>query len=121
MVLFGSGFKTGAPSPLPVPVPPYTMIEIPDPPTCYALKVECTGSLTSNYIVYDPDYTSIWNMDGRASCYYGITAKVSVKWYSYSSWSVIGEISSGDPNVTNTCYDDFLSKMEFSYYDIPTP
>ncbi|MCD6332443.1 MAG: hypothetical protein J7L89_04145 [Bacteroidales bacterium] len=127
VVLFGSSFKSESPAPIPPPMPNYTMIDIPDPPTCYALKIVGKGYMydpdekftSSEYIEYDPDYTSIWNMSGKFSYSYGVKAEVWVKWHSYSTWTFIGSIDSKDATITN--YGDFLSLMEFSYYDLVNP
>ena len=128
MVLFVSSFSSGSSTPLPIPVPDYTMIDIYDPPTCYALKIYCTGDIywpetgsSSEYIVYSPYVSSVWNMSGKFSYSSGITAYVYVKWYSYSSWSLIGSMESDDADADITYYGDFLSRMIFYYNDLVNP
>ena len=114
---------------MPAPVPNYTMIEIPDPPSCYALKVSSYGYMyyptsgwtTSEDIVYSPNYSSVWNMSGKYSDDYLTTVNVYVKWTSSSGWSYIGSRNSSSSYVTKTCYGYFLSKMEFLYDELLNP
>ncbi|MEA1875803.1 MAG: hypothetical protein U9N86_02970 [Bacteroidota bacterium] len=118
MVLFGSSFIGASPDPLPAPAPNYTMIDIPDPPSCYALEVELVGG--SSDICYDPNYSSIWNMDDFYFTNFKVV--VSVKWSQYGGWYEIGEIWTNDSNVTLTYVPGgAVGKMEFSYYDLVTP
>lgn len=118
IVLVVVGIINQAFLPPPVPIPNYTMIDIPDPPSCYALEVELVGG--SSYICYSPNYSSIWNMD---DFYYpNFKVVVSVKWSQYGGWYEIGEIWTNDSNVTLTyAYGGAVSKMEFSYYDLVNP
>jgi len=127
--VISSSFESGLHIPNPAPVPDYTMIDVSNPPECYALKVIGYGDMyepdvgvtSSEYIDYDPDESSVWNMSGKFSYSYGVSASVYVKWYSYSGWSYIGSMDYDDPDADITYYGDFLSLMEFDYADLTDP
>jgi hypothetical protein len=140
LVLFGSGFKAGAPDLMPAPLPAYTMVDITDLDdfivyygSIYAIKVKCFGllyedqatPLSDEYIVNDPDDTSIWNMSHKYYCTINssdVLAYVYIKWTSQSSWSFLGSISTWQTGyVTSTIYNHFLSLMSFSIFDLPAP
>ena len=136
IVLIGSSFKAVAPAPVPGQVPNYTMVDITSIPLwedynfdIYALKVVVTGYLyedntqswQSEYIVNDPDNTSIWNMGYKYWCSPEdwVTAWVYVKESSISQWEFLGALATFRACVTSTIYDNFLSLMSFSMFDVP--
>jgi len=116
MVLFGSSFIEATPDPIPAPLPPYTMIDLNDPPTCYAVKIEITGG--SSDICYYPTSGSVWNMDDFYDA--PITAYVSIKWYSSSGWSQVGQINSSDAYIRYTSGSE-ISLMSFDWDDLFNP
>jgi hypothetical protein len=128
MVLVGSSFKTGAPAPATSPVsapvaalaPPHTLVDITNPPSCYAIKVRCPSYFGSDEcIVYNPDNTSVWNMTEFYSDF--AAAFVFIKWYSWSSWVEVGFASTIDDFVTVSWINGYVSSMSFGYDDIQDP
>jgi hypothetical protein len=64
-------------------------------------------------------------MEGKYDYDYGFTASVYIKWYSYSSWTFVGMVSTSSGCATKYTYPEedytFLSKLEFYYSCIQAP
>jgi len=116
-VLIGSSFIGSSTGALPVPEPDYTMIDINDPPSCYAIKITLSSSVA---IQYSPTISSFWNMDGWY--YTDFTVYVYKKQYSYSGWSYQGYISSNHNDVDlRMAGNGAVSCMSFDYEDLTLP
>jgi hypothetical protein len=116
-----------------LPMPNYTMVEILNCPSLYAIRVDLEGpsyqdSTTTiydpNLINYSPSGTEVFYAEEEHLYYYSETsdltyAYVYIKQYSYSSWTSVGYMHTDDPNVTLYHGDNILGKMTFNYYDIP--
>ena len=108
-----------------LPAPNYTMVEIEDCPSVYAIRVDLDGTYEDpNLIIYSPSGTEVFNAAENHLYYYSeydVTyAYVFIKQYSYSSWTSVGYMHTNNPDVTLTLGGSYLQKMTFDYDEIQT-
>ena len=128
LIILASSFQAESTA----PVPPYTRVQITDVPSgYYSMKVVFTGyrydDNTTTHECEDyhanPSGTVIFNADIKywADSVEWVTAHVYTKATAQSQWSFLGALQSCSGLVDNTIYDNFLSLMSFSYYDLFAP